>query len=193
MAYNPINPNGQASMASSAPVVVASDQSAVPVSYSTTGSGTATGALRVELPTNGTGVVGLNAGTNAIGKLAANSGVDIGDVDVTSLPVAFNAGTASATTQRVIPATGGTGTLTNVSASATSVTLAAANTSRTGLIIVNDSTSDMYLKFGSTASTTSYTFLVPAGATYLWEENYNGIVTGIWNSATGTARVTEVS
>lgn len=32
-------------------------------------------------------VVGaLPAGTNAIGKLAANSGVDIGDVDVTSLP-----------------------------------------------------------------------------------------------------------
>lgn len=51
----------------------------------TSGSGTATGAIRVELPTNGTGVVGLNAGTNAIGKLSANSGVDIGDVDVTSV------------------------------------------------------------------------------------------------------------
>lgn len=34
----------------------------------------------------------LQAGTNAIGKLAANSGVDIGDVDVTSLP-ALAAGT----------------------------------------------------------------------------------------------------
>jgi hypothetical protein len=32
-----------------------------------------------------TGIV-LAAGSNAIGKLAANSGVDIGDVDVTSLP-----------------------------------------------------------------------------------------------------------
>ncbi len=31
------------------------------------------------------GTVGLNAGTNAIGKLVANSGVDIGDVDVTSV------------------------------------------------------------------------------------------------------------
>lgn len=50
-----------------------------------TGSGTATGALRVELPTNGTGIVGLAAGTNGIGKLTANSGVDIGDVDVTSI------------------------------------------------------------------------------------------------------------
>lgn len=40
-----------------------------PVSYATTGSGTATGALRVELPTNGTGVVGLNTGTNSIGDV----------------------------------------------------------------------------------------------------------------------------
>jgi len=37
-------------------------------------------------------VASLPAGTNAIGKLAANSGVDIGDVDVTSLP-ALPAGT----------------------------------------------------------------------------------------------------
>jgi hypothetical protein len=34
MAYNPTNPNGQAVMAASAPVVIASDQSAVPVSAS---------------------------------------------------------------------------------------------------------------------------------------------------------------
>ncbi|SRR5216117_889223 len=79
------------------------DGSAVtqPVSYATTGSGTATGALRVELPTNGTGVIAtvsavtaitnaLPAGTNAIGKLAANSGVDIGDVDVTSISAGTN-------------------------------------------------------------------------------------------------------
>ena len=32
----------------------------------------------------------LPAGSNAIGKLAANSGVDIGDVDVTSLPASTN-------------------------------------------------------------------------------------------------------
>lgn len=34
------------------------------------------------------GTVTLGAGSAAIGKLAANSGVDIGDVDVTSLPAA---------------------------------------------------------------------------------------------------------
>lgn len=65
------------------------------------GSGTATGAIRVELPTNGTGVIAtvgavtaitnaLPAGTNAIGKLASNSGVDIGDVDILSIAAGDN-------------------------------------------------------------------------------------------------------
>ena len=46
------------------------------------GSGVVTtGTLRVTLATD----VALPAGTNAIGKLAANTGVDIGDVDVTSV------------------------------------------------------------------------------------------------------------
>lgn len=48
----------------------------------TGGSGTVgAGTARVTLATD----VALPAGTNAIGKLAANSGVDIGDVDVTSV------------------------------------------------------------------------------------------------------------
>lgn len=49
------------------------------------GAGLEATAIRVTLPTNGTGIVGLATGSNAIGKLAANSGVDIGDVDVTSV------------------------------------------------------------------------------------------------------------
>jgi hypothetical protein len=49
------------------------------------GAGVEATAIRVTLPTDGTGIVGLAAGTNGIGKLTANSGVDIGDVDVTSV------------------------------------------------------------------------------------------------------------
>ena len=44
MAYNPQNPNGQAVMASSAPVVIASNQSAVPVTLAST---TITGSVAV--------------------------------------------------------------------------------------------------------------------------------------------------
>jgi hypothetical protein len=54
------------------------------------GAGTEAAAIRVTLPTNGTGIVGLAAGSNAIGTLAANSGVDIGDVDILSLPASTN-------------------------------------------------------------------------------------------------------
>lgn len=77
-------------------VPITDNSGSLTVDYATTGSGNATGAVRVELPTNGTGVIAtvgavtaitnaLPAGTNAIGKLAANSGVDIGDVDVTTV------------------------------------------------------------------------------------------------------------
>lgn len=58
------------------------------------GAGLEATAIRVTLPTDGTGVVKLGAGTAAIGKLAANSGVDIGDVDILTLP-ALVAGTAN--------------------------------------------------------------------------------------------------
>ena len=46
-------------------------------------SGTQTNDVKITLDSE---TVELKAGTAAIGKLAANSGVDIGDVDVTSLP-----------------------------------------------------------------------------------------------------------
>lgn len=55
--------------ASSVAVPVTDNSGSLTVDYATTGSGTATGALRVELPTNGTGVVGLNTGTNTIGSV----------------------------------------------------------------------------------------------------------------------------
>lgn len=55
----------------------------------------------------------LPAGTNAIGKLAANSGVDIGDVDVTSVPAPLNVtgGGVESTALRVTIASDSTGVL----------------------------------------------------------------------------------
>jgi hypothetical protein len=57
----------------------------------TMGNGTSgTGVQRVTLASDSTGQVALATGSNAIGKLAANSGVDIGDVDVTSIAAGSN-------------------------------------------------------------------------------------------------------
>lgn len=83
-----------------------------------------------------------------------------------------------------------TSTGSNVSASATSVTLKAANSSRKELKIQNDSTAVLYLKEGATASSTDYTYKLYQDDVYL-TNNYTGIVDGIWASATGAARVTE--
>lgn len=136
----------------------------------------------------------LPAGTNAIGKLAANSGVDIGDVDVTSLPVAFNAGTTSATTQRTIKATGSTSTQTQVADSASSQTILAANTGRIRATIVNDSTTTLYLRESSSAATTSvYTYKMYPDETVIIDD-YNGALTGIWSAnASGNAIISEVT
>lgn len=46
------------------------------------GAGLEATAIRVTLPTDGTGVVKLGSGTNGIGKLTSNSGVVIGSVEI---------------------------------------------------------------------------------------------------------------
>lgn len=62
------------------------------------------GELQVDVLTLPNVTIGsaLPSGTNAIGKLAANSGVDIGDVDVTSLP-ALAAGTNTIGAVKSVP------------------------------------------------------------------------------------------
>lgn|SRR3990167_10811725 len=87
-----------------------------------------------------------------------------------------------------------TATLSNVSGSASSVTVLAANTSRKGVIIHNDSSAILYIKFGATASTSSFTYRLNPFATYeMRAPIYQGVIDGIWASATGNARVTELT
>jgi hypothetical protein len=87
-----------------------------------------------------------------------------------------------------------TATLTNVASSATNVTVVAANASRRGLTIFNDSTQALYIKFGATASLTSYTYKLFPSQTYTMDPPpYAGIIDGLWDSANGNARVTELT
>lgn len=85
-------------------------------------------------------------------------------------------------------------TLANVSGSATSVTLQAANTARRGWTALNDSSAALYVKFGATASTVSFTVKVPAGGYFeMPKPVYTGVIDGIWDSAAGAVRVTEIT
>lgn len=86
-----------------------------------------------------------------------------------------------------------TATLSNVASSATSVTLLAANSARIGAMIYNDSTQSVYVKFGTTASSTSFTVLLATNTYYEIPAGYTGRIDGIWASANGNARVTEIT
>lgn len=106
--------------------------------------------------------------------------VDLGannDVTVT--------GTVTATPEKASSAT-----LANVSTSTTSATLLASNSARKKAIIVNDSTANLYVKYGTTASATSFSYLLQPYDT-LEEYNYTGRIDGILASGTGTARTSE--
>ena len=87
----------------------------------------------------------------------------------------------------------GTSAFTNVASSASTGTLLASNANRLGAIIYNDSTANLFVKFGATASSTSFTFKMAAGDTLFIDNGYlyTGIIDGIWDAANGYARVTE--
>jgi hypothetical protein len=86
-------------------------------------------------------------------------------------------------------------TVTAVTSTTTNgTTLQAANTSRVGLYIFNDSTAILYVKLGTGATPTDWTIRLAAGGFYeLPTPYYRGAVSGVWATANGFARVTEVS
>lgn len=133
---------------------------------------------------------------------AAVSGAVAADVNATQTgnwAVGISQATPGSTDSVTVKAAGAfantnTANLTNVAASATSVTLLASNANRKRVIICNDSAAKLRVKFGATASTTSFTLLLGAYDTYESPITvvYTGVIDGIWESATGTARVTEM-
>lgn len=92
-----------------------------------------------------------------------------------------------------------TSTLTTVASSTASVTLVAANNNRKTLIILNDSTANLYIALNaSAASTTNYSLLLGAkvgdtpSSLVLNGADYSGEIRGIWTTANGFARITEI-
>ncbi len=84
--------------------------------------------------------------------------------------------------------------VTVVARSASSVTLLASNSSRRGAIIHNDASTDLFVKLGATASTSSFTTRLGAQDSYEVPFRYSGIIDGIWASAgAGDAKITELT
>jgi hypothetical protein len=274
MAYIPPNPNGQATAANSSPVVLASDQSTIPVSNASlplptgaataakqpalgiagaasadviTVQGIASGVAQpvsgtfwqatqpVSLATNtptiaaGTALIGkvgidqttpgttngvqvnaaLPAGTNAIGKLAANTGVTIGAVEIAAtqtLATVTTVGTLTTITNGVKVATnttGGATSFTLISAATTNATSVkgSAGTLYT-LFAYNNGAGTAYLKLFNKATaptvgtdTPVMTIMLPAGGGSNISIPPQGIAfgTGIAYSVTGTGTVADTT
>lgn len=112
---------------------------------------------------------------------------------VNGIPVSVGSGNNDTATQRVSISAAGSSTQTSVAGSATTVNLLSANSLRKGATVFNDSSSILYLKLGSAASITSYTVQMAASSYYEIPFGYSSGIDGIWASATGNARITEIS
>lgn len=164
--------------------VIDSGTISLPTGASTSANQTTEITSLSSIVTNTTGLSTLANQTNGTQQTKITNGTTTASIDAEgNLGVSQKAPTA---------------TLTNVSASASSVTLLSANTARIGATITNDSSAVVYIKFGTTASTTSYTVSLAGAASapfsyYEVPAGYTGRIDAISASATGTLRITEIS
>lgn len=108
------------------------------------------------------------------------------------IPVSDNGGSLTVD-GTVSVAKAGTGTTTQVADTASSTTLLALNANRLGASIVNDSSARLYIKAGTTASSTDYTVSLLQHDVWEVPAGYTGRIDGIWatDPGDGAARVTE--
>lgn len=171
--------------------IVANDGALAPASALQIGGSDGTNLQIISLDTSGRQRV---VGQVADGASAAGADpVIVAGVDGSGNSQQVRVDTAGNLQVASSPTVAGTAALSNVAASATSVTLLALNAARLGAIIVNDGNKTLYAKFGATASLTSYTVKIPSNGYYEVPFAYTGRIDGIWDSAAGNARITELT
>lgn len=150
-----------------------------------------------------TGNVTLGSGTAAIGKLTSNSGVDIGDVSVDSLPASTVAGASSLPTGTntigAVTVAGSASAATALTENQVSVTtsatqIIAANANRRSLIIENSSGSSVFIA-DTNGVTTSNGFKMASPSAISFnrvDDGYTGAVFGIVASGSATVTYLEV-
>jgi hypothetical protein len=162
---------GQKSMSSSMPVTIADNQTSLKVSSDfTILQGSTTSGQKGEL---GFGAVTTSAPSYTTAQ---------------SQPLSID----TAGNLRVREQSRSSAVLVNVADQATSINIVSSDATRANLTIVNDSTAILYIKFGATASTTSFSYKIgPDGTFEMPTPIYTGAIDGIWSAdASGSARST---
>jgi hypothetical protein len=85
-------------------------------------------------------------------------------------------------------------TLGSLASAATSAQLLAANATRRGLLVYNTDKNRLYLKYGTTASSTSFTVIIESGGYFeMPQPIYTGRIDAIWAAdGSGSAFYTEL-
>ena len=141
----------------------------------------------------------LESGNVAVTNFPATQPVSATDLDIRNLTSGSDSVTAvgpltdtelRASPVPVIEGSVASATVTSVSVSPTVATLAAANASRKRLIVHNEG-GTLYVKLGTGASSSSYSYRLTAQST-LEIDKYSGEVTGTKQTGTSNALVTEL-
>lgn len=150
------------------------------------------GVLQATSPDKKLDTTSLTVGANTVERERVQT-AGSGAAELCDVKNAMPAVTAYGQVVRTLTPTVATATTASVAASATAVTLFASNTAALGRSIYNDSTSVLFVKCGSAASNTSFKVRIASQGYFEFptEPFYNGIVTGIWTTATGSARTEE--
>lgn len=96
----------------------------------------------------------------------------------------------------LVKGSGTAAAVTSVDDSNTNQTLLSSNTSRRGYKLFNDSTQVAYVKEGTTATTTDYSYQIRPGGFYesVGEGSYTGRIDALWAAnASGAMKITELS
>lgn len=206
---------GQNTMANSLPVVIASNQSAVPISdnggsitVDGTVAATQSGTWNIN---NISGTITLPTGAATESTLAAkatestlsslNSKVTACNTNSVTIGTQLPSGSNNIgdvdvlTLPSVVAATYSTSSVTSVVSAGVSTSILASNANRRMAIMTNDTDKNVYVKLGATASTTSFSYKLTPGQTLeLPIPMYTGAIDAIWDaSPTGSMRVTEIS
>lgn len=148
-------------------------------------------------------VENLEGGQVSVDNFPATQAVSAADLDIRDLNSASDSVTAigplTDTQLRASPvpvsgsftsSSASTATVSNVAVSASVATLLAANPSRIKAVIHNES-GTLFVKYGTGASSTSYTYRLTANST-LESTQYTGPITAIKASGSSSALVTEL-
>jgi hypothetical protein len=147
----------------------------------------ASGRLKVDASEVPVPVTDNGGSLTVDGTVTANAGTG-------PWPVTDNGGSLTVDgTVTANPTRPATNAVTSVATSTTSAQLLASNASRLGATVYNDSNQNLFVKLGTTASSTSFTIRMVSQSYYEVPFGYTGRIDAVQSAGTGNARITELT